>query len=534
MLAGCLSNVPVKTDRPSKHFEMDYVKTHFQSTKADIIQEMGAPGTILRSNQETYYVYEATGDLRRVAGIVIIVPPYFVPFFTGKEEDEAVHCLALTFDESGRLQGYRTATGAEKILGGVIVGFGLPAEIELGKEETACDGALWNEKELQSLERVKKEQEIRSLVSATPSDSLALWAYSIFETTSEGCNWLCRAADQGGTQSRIQIGNLFYDQSHKTRNNLIQAYVWYSLANAEDHSVIENRLTILKAVLSHEELQEARHRIESWKPNECIRYLGESGLLDNRGPEENLEEAIEPKWLTSYLDPFSGENHIQVRRMAEQGDTKAMLQLFWSIREPESIMWLCRAADLGDVEARTHLGVLYYYGSEKYYQLASLQITPDLPKSCMWFNLVGWYGTAEVKRTAKAMTNQEFEVAEKLIEAWSPGQCDRDVSLLLEEEYTEDSYLAGLCREADKGSFQARDTLGQKYLFGFSGSTPDLPRAYMWYRLAEEVYESPDRGIADVQFVCNAMTPDQRNVSDQLLANWKPGQCERDLFEMRK
>jgi hypothetical protein len=200
---------------------MNYLKTHLQSTKADIIQKLGAPEAIFRSNQETHYVYKATGDLRRVAGIVIVVPPYFVPFFTAKEENEATHCLALTFDERGLLQGYRTTTGAEKVLGALFVGFGPPAEMEFGKEQTECAGAaLWNEEELRSLERVNQEQEIRSVGTSVTSDRLSLWAFSIFGNTKEGYGWLCRAADQGGTESRIQIGNLFYDESYKSRNNL--------------------------------------------------------------------------------------------------------------------------------------------------------------------------------------------------------------------------------------------------------------------------------------------------------------------------
>lgn len=521
--------MPVQIEQPSEHFEIGYIETHIGSKKQDFIEELGAPAAILRSGNQVHYVYEATGDLLRVGGFAFVVPPYFIPIFSGKEKGEALHCLALTFNEMGIIESYKTESAREE---GSVINYGFLGWFAFS-EETVCINALWDEEELRSFEPVNQEQEIRSLENAEPGERLSLWAYSVFGNTQEGYDWLCRAVDEGSTESRIQIGNLFYNQSHKTRNNLIHAYVWYSLANAGDNSVIEKRLTNLKAVLSHEELQESRQRIESWKPNHCMKYLGESGLLDHRGPEVNLEAAIEPKWLTNYLEPFSGENHSQIRHMADQGDTKAMLQLFWSIREPESLMWLCRAADLGDVEARTHLGVLYYYGSDKYYQLASLQITPDLPKSCMWFHLVGRLGTVEVKRTAKLMTNQELEVAEKLIEAWSPGQCDRDISLLLEEEYTEDSYLVVLCREADKGSFKARDTLGQKYFFGFSGSTPDLPRAYMWYRLAEEVYESPHREIAYAQFVCNAMTSEQRKLSDQLLFNWKPGQCERDFLEMR-
>ena len=100
-VTGCIANVPVKTDRPSHSFDVNYVKTHLQSTQQELVQQLGVPGLIFRSGKDTFYVYKADADLRRVAGIGLIVPPYFVPFFTWKEEGEALHCLALVFDENG-------------------------------------------------------------------------------------------------------------------------------------------------------------------------------------------------------------------------------------------------------------------------------------------------------------------------------------------------------------------------------------------------------------------------------------------------
>ena len=96
-ITGCIANVPVRTDLPSQSFEVDYVKTHLRSTKQEMIQQVGMPELIFHSGRETYYVYKSAGDLRRVAGIGLIVPPYFVPFFTWKEEGEALHCLDIMF-----------------------------------------------------------------------------------------------------------------------------------------------------------------------------------------------------------------------------------------------------------------------------------------------------------------------------------------------------------------------------------------------------------------------------------------------------
>ena len=170
-VTGCIANVPVKTDRPSHSFDVSYVKSHLQSTQQELVQQLGVPGLILRSGKDTFYVYKADADLRRVAGIGLIVPPYFVPFFTWKEEGEALHCLALVFDENRLLQGYKTATGNEQAYTGMIV-VPAPIEIPLGKEETKCVTALWNDDETRSFE---------SIVQFEPPDSLEGAALAVGE-----------------------------------------------------------------------------------------------------------------------------------------------------------------------------------------------------------------------------------------------------------------------------------------------------------------------------------------------------------------
>jgi hypothetical protein len=234
---------------------------------------------------------------------------------------------------------------------------------------------------------------------------------------------------------------------------------------------------------------------------------------------------------------------------ANQGAPDAQWELYQESPTAENLVWLCRAADQGQTNARNELGKLYFYGSERYRKLEDVSISPDLSQSCMWSHLAGHvqitsqqerkdvhllsapYESPEVERTAKAMTVDELAEAEKLILNWVLGQCDRDFSLYLGAKYAEDSDLVGLCMEADQGSFAARDVLGQVYLHGLSGVEPDLPRAYMWYHLAAKVYAPPSRREKVTQHMCDAMTLEQRSIAAKLLEERTPGKCEQDLLQ---
>ena len=92
-------------------------------------------------------------------------------------------------------------------------------------------------------------------------------------------------------------------------------------------------------------------------------------------------------------------------------------------------------------------------------------------------------------------------------------------------EYGANLDLVRLCTEADRGDYASRDELGRMYFFG----TRNLPHAYMWYRLAEQVYIPPSMGVGTLQSHCDAMTAEQRAMAIMLLKNWTPGQCERIL-----
>jgi len=249
-------------------------------------------------------------------------------------------------------------------------------------------------------------------------------------------------------------------------------------------------------------------------------------------------------WEAAVLSYEREQALIALQEKAEQGEMDAQWHLYSEQPIVNNLVWLCRAADQGHVSARNELGTLHFYGSDKYRKFESVHIQADLPQSCMWFHLAGQanitdhpdseeagilrpeYYSAEVERTAKAMTEQEIADGEKLVHAWVQGQCDRDFSMYLGADYTKDPVLGLLCTAADQGDFTSRNELGRIYFFGSRRVDEDLPRAYMWYRLAAKVYV-PHTG--NMQSLCDDMTPVQHTTAEQLLDRWQPGQCEKVL-----
>jgi hypothetical protein len=184
----------MQTERASDHFDTDYVVTHVHSTKEEVVQKFGIPDAIFRSKEKTFYVYEATGDLRGVVGLVAVVPPFFIPFWAPEIEDEATHCLALVFDDKGFLQEYMTKTAPEAAGVGAFLGFAPPVEVYSTKEVTGCVKTLWNYEERQSLERVYPRN------------------------ISDEAKWFCPQADDGIADPQRRIGDLLYYGYGKTPN----------------------------------------------------------------------------------------------------------------------------------------------------------------------------------------------------------------------------------------------------------------------------------------------------------------------------
>jgi TPR repeat protein len=79
----------------------------------------------------------------------------------------------------------------------------------------------------------------------------------------------CPNADLGNADAQYQIGNLYNFTYGNPKRDPISAYVWYSLAADGGNLEAEKYLRFVASELNHDQLEEAQHRLEHWKPGQC-------------------------------------------------------------------------------------------------------------------------------------------------------------------------------------------------------------------------------------------------------------------------
>lgn len=78
----------------------------------------------------------------------------------------------------------------------------------------------------------------------------------------------CPNADNGQVDAQLHIGNIYYE-GRGIPQNLIQAYVWYSLSARGGNSRAADQLVQVTAELSPDQMTEAQQRLDEWAPGQC-------------------------------------------------------------------------------------------------------------------------------------------------------------------------------------------------------------------------------------------------------------------------
>lgn len=149
-----------------------------------------------------------------------------------------------------------------------------------------------------------------------------------------------------------------------------------------------------------------------------------SGILR---PLEQLAESGDPIAVGMLKnDPrgparmVGGLSRREILERAEQGDPDAQLQVYYDPNEDTRHIWLCRAADNGNPEARYRLAVLYESGAEGLAQ-NSLQAQ-------VWYTLATYsghrWGYTNARRLAGSAPSSEATQLQELLREWRPGQCE--------------------------------------------------------------------------------------------------------------
>jgi hypothetical protein len=113
-------------------------------------------------------------------------------------------------------------------------------------------------------------------------------------------------------------------------------------------------------------------------------------------------------------------NDEQLSKRALTGDPEASYQLYWNKAGPAPHIWLCRAAELGQREARHRIADLYWYGGEGLRQ--------DYLQSYKWYALAAesgdynaWKRLRQIR--SEVLTADDVARADALVRTWQPGGC---------------------------------------------------------------------------------------------------------------
>jgi len=151
----------------------------------------------------------------------------------------------------------------------------------------------------------------------------------------------------------------------------------------------------------------------------------------NKEEITNLRMAtdFDPKWI-EISKRWEEQEKIELLEQAELGNTDAQLALFKNLskEQPEAaLIWLCKSADSGDQEARIILKQIYEYGG--YPWIKEGIVERDFRLAYVWYALSG-VDLSSRQTYLNYLTSEERLDAEKMLEDWRPGQCERDLGLV--------------------------------------------------------------------------------------------------------
>jgi len=157
-----------------------------------------------------------------------------------------------------------------------------------------------------------------------------------------------------------------------------------------------------------------------------------SGILR---PLEQLAESGDPIAVGMLKnDPrgparmVGGLSRREILEREEQGDPDpdAQLQVYYDPNEDTRHIWLCRAADNGNPEARYRLAVLYESGAEG--------LAENSLQAQVWYTLATYsghrWGYTNARRLAGSAPSSESIQLQELLREWRPGQCENQLHSL--------------------------------------------------------------------------------------------------------
>lgn len=91
------------------------------------------------------------------------------------------------------------------------------------------------------------------------------WIYSIGPHIAEAAKWFRKPADQGHAGAQFYLGLMYRDGQGVARNYAL-AYMWLSLAAAQNYEKARETLDDLEKKVTPQQRDEAQRMAREWKP----------------------------------------------------------------------------------------------------------------------------------------------------------------------------------------------------------------------------------------------------------------------------
>jgi hypothetical protein len=239
-LVGCYT-LPVHSDEPEFSIQ-PALDALIGSRKEVVINKLGKPQQVLASKTSSYFIYTGDGSdyYLWLAG--------WLPFYLDKIGKQ--YCVLLEFSDAGILEQYNVYSATE---------------FYVFPDDWCASYA-----HRQGAEPVSED----SLLSkAETGNAAAQWElYKRRKSRGEyDFKWLCRAAEQGDYHARWELGYLFNYGLHGVHKDLVLSLMWYGLVESDGHD--PKGVDDIREQLTPEQLIEAEHLYENWKPGQCEREI---------------------------------------------------------------------------------------------------------------------------------------------------------------------------------------------------------------------------------------------------------------------
>jgi hypothetical protein len=137
-----------------------------------------------------------------------------------------------------------------------------------------------------------------------------------------------------------------------------------------------------------------------------------------------------------------------------------------------------------------------------------------------------WVEDTATSQVVSTESSTQLESVEAISQTAERGDADAQLQFYYVNPGSPEG-LRWLCRSAEQGNPHAQNEVARLYRQGVGSVEKDLRRAYVWYKFA--VQNGHEEYQWKLEEVTESLTSEQMAEAEKILANWQPGQCEREL-----